>query len=830
MKSSGRKENQDNNSTFSVTGKELPGQALNDVIEEISNSENSNNRAEETPDSTTALPLIVLSDVVIFPGMTIPVPLNDEESVKVAIAASNTKTTAVIATIPDLHGKRPTMKQLRNTAVLAHIVKVIELPDGGTNALVQSSGPVTITRIAKRKPFMQVETAPIQTTFPDDNDTEMGVIVESLFSAYNEMLSIIDDSEVKPVKRAFEALDHPVAKMNFISINSPLDIKEKIDLLNIHDIKTRAEKMLKQLKTAVELMKIKADVAQRTSQRLTQQQREHFLRSQINIMQDELGGGSIEEEEMDELDARALKKVWKPEVGEHFAKEMRKLERFNASSPEYGIQYGYLETMLNLPWEVYSEDNFQLDHIAAELEKDHYGLEKVKERIIEQMAVMKLRNDMRAPILCLYGPPGVGKTSLGKSIASAIGRQYARVALGGVHDEAEIRGHRRTYVGAMPGRIISALLKVGTGNPVFVLDEIDKIGKDIKGDPSTALLEVLDPEQNSKFHDNYLDIDYDLSKVLFIATANSLENISRPLRDRMEIIEIPGYVNEEKVAIAALHLVPKLLTEHGLEEGSISFPAETLAFIIDRYTRESGVRLLEKKLAKIIRKLAVKKASNQEFPSTVLIEDAREYLGHEEVDPDQYEDNSYAGVVTGLAWTAVGGEILFVETSLSKGKGEKLVLTGNLGDVMKESAAIALQYLKAHAPQIGIAEELFGKYDIHIHVPEGAIPKDGPSAGITMATALASSFTRRKVKPRLAMTGEITLRGKVLPVGGIKEKILAAKRAGINTIIMCDKNKKDIEAIKPEYLEGLSFIYVNDIMEVLNHALTDEIDENLPER
>lgn len=830
MKSSGRKKDQDNNSSFSVTNRELLEQALNDVIDEIKNTENTDNKEEKAPDANAALPLIVLSDVVIFPGMTIPVPLNDEETIKVAMAASHTKTTVVITTIPGLDGKRPTMKQLRNTAVLANIVKVIELPDGATNALVQSSGPVTITRIAKRKPFIQVETEPVQTTFPEDDDTEMGVIVESLFSTYNEMLSIIDDNEVTPVKKAFEELDHPVAKMNFISINSPLDIKIKIDLLNTPDIKERAVKMLKELKTAVELMQIKADVAQRTSQRLSQQQREHFLRSQINLMQDELGGGSIEDEEMDELDAKAQKKVWKPEVAQHFAKEMRKLERFNASSPEYGIQYGYLETMLNLPWEVYSEDNFSLDHIAAELDKDHYGLEKVKERIIEQMAVMKLRKDMKAPILCLYGPPGVGKTSLGKSIASAIGRQYARVALGGVHDEAEIRGHRRTYVGAMPGRIISALLKVGTGNPVFVLDEIDKIGKDMKGDPSTALLEVLDPEQNSKFHDNYLDIDYDLSKVLFIATANSLETISRPLRDRMEIIEIPGYVNDEKVAIATRHLVPKLLSEHGLEEDSLTFPAETLSFIIDRYTRESGVRLLEKKLAKVIRKIAVKKASGEEFSSTVTTDDARTYLGHEEIDPDQYEDNSYAGVVTGLAWTAVGGEILFVETSLSKGKGEKLVLTGNLGDVMKESAAIALQYLKAHAPQIGIPEEVFGKYDIHIHVPEGAIPKDGPSAGITMATALASAFTRRKVKPRLAMTGEITLRGKVLPVGGIKEKILAAKRAGIDTIIMCAKNRKDIEEIKPEYLEGLSFIYVNDIMEVLHHALTDEIDENLPER
>lgn len=826
MKSSSRK-NQPDSATDISSLSESDKALLESALQRLS-GEQTDDKAEDD-NIPEVMPLLMLHDVVIYPGMTIPVSLSSDENLKAARSAEQNHNTVAVITIPsDL--TRIGIKQLRHTAVQASVLKIIEMPDGATNALLQASAPLQVDSIVKRKPYFQVRVSAVDEIFPAADDVEMAVIVDAVYEIYYNILKLIDDSEITPVKKAFEELEHPLSKLHFISVNSPLDIKDKQELLDTHDIKQRAEKLLRYLNRAHELMNVKADIAKRTSQRLTQQQREHFLRSQINMMQDELGGGSLEDEEMDELDARAAKKKWSKEVDEHFNKEMRKLERFNASSPEYGIQYGYLETMLNLPWEEYSEDNFSLDHVAAQLDKDHYGLEKVKERILEQVAVMKLRKDMRAPILCLYGPPGVGKTSLGKSIAEAIGRQYARVALGGVHDEAEIRGHRRTYVGAMPGRIISALLKVGSSNPVFVLDEIDKIGRDMKGDPSTALLEVLDPEQNNKFHDNYLDIDYDLSKVMFIATANNLETVSRPLRDRMEIIEIPGYVCDEKIAIARRHLVPKLLEEHGLEAGSVTFPDETLQYIIDRYTRESGVRLLEKKLAKVIRRLAVQKARGEQPAATVSTADAREWLGPEEVTPDIYEDNRYAGVVTGLAWTAVGGEILFIETSLSKGKGDKLTLTGNLGDVMKESAVIALQYIKAHASQLAIPEDVFGKYDIHIHVPEGAIPKDGPSAGITMATALVSAFTRRRVRPRLAMTGEITLRGKVLPVGGIKEKILAAKRAGIQTVMLCEQNRKDIGEIKSEYLDGMTFVYVNNIMEVLDFALTGEIDETLPER
>ena len=563
----------------------------------------------------------------------------------------------------------------------------------------------------------------------------------------------------------------------------------------------------------------------KTHEDINQQQKEYFLQQQIKTIQEELGG-NINELEIKELREKASRKKWPAEVAQVFEKELRKLERLHPQSPDYSVQTQYVQNIVNLPWNEYSKDNFNLSHAQKVLDRDHYGLEKVKERIIEHLAVLKLKGDMKYPLICLYGPPGVGKTSLGRSIAEALRRKYVRVSLGGLHDEAEIRGHRRTYIGAMCGRIIQNIQKAGTSNPVFILDEIDKITNDFKGDPASALLEVLDPEQNNAFHDNYLDIDYDLSKVMFIATANNLNTISQPLLDRMELIEVSGYIMEEKVEIAAKHLVPKQMDVHGLKKGSVKFPKKTLQVIVEAYTRESGVRELDKKIAKIMRKLARKVASDEPIPTSIKPEDLYEYLGAVEYSRDKYQGNDYAGVVTGLAWTAVGGEILFVESSLSKGKGSKLTLTGNLGDVMKESAMLALEYIHAHAAQFNINEELFENWNVHVHVPEGAIPKDGPSAGITMVTSLVSAFTQRKVKKNLAMTGEITLRGKVLPVGGIKEKILAAKRAGIKELILCKENEKDINEIKPEYLKGLVFHYVSDIQQVVDLALLREKVDN----
>ena len=541
----------------------------------------------------------------------------------------------------------------------------------------------------------------------------------------------------------------------------------------------------------------------------------------MKAIQEELGG-NMNDIEIRELRAQAKKKKWPKEVGETFEKELAKLERIHPQSPDYSIQSQYVQTIVGLPWGTYSRDNFSLTHAQRVLDRDHYGMEKVKERIIEHLAVLKLKRDLRSPILCLYGPPGVGKTSLGRSVAEALGRKYVRVSLGGLHDEAEIRGHRRTYIGAMMGRILQNLQKAGTSNPVFVLDEVDKVGSDFKGDPASALLEVLDPEQNTTFHDNYLDIDYDLSKILFIATANNLNTISQPLLDRMELIEVSGYILEEKIEIAMRHLIPKQMEAHGITKGTVRFHRNTVRAIIDSYTRESGVRALEKKIAKIMRRLARKIASDEAVPAVLKVDHLREYLGPVEYTRDKYQDNRYAGVVTGLAWTAVGGEILFVESSLSRGKSAKLTITGNLGDVMKESAILALEYVHSHAAQLGIEESLFENWNVHIHVPEGAIPKDGPSEGITMVTSLVSIFTQRKVKRNLAMTGEITLRGKVLPVGGIKEKILAAKRAGIREIVLCEENRKDVEEINQTYVEGLTFHYVADIMQVIDTALLDE--------
>lgn len=791
--------------------------SIGPIITEIRENEDAEAKELDFND----IPLLPLRDVVLYPGVTAPISVGRESSLALVNYAYKKKSVIALVTQRSAEVENPELKDLYEVGVTATILKILELPDGTTSVILQVKSLIGLKDITRTKPFYHASVYPIAEIVPDAKDEEMAAIIVSMREVYNKILNTLGELETQEMRFAIKNIENPLVLINFLALNSPLDSTIKQKLLETFDIKNRALELTHHLNTAAQLMEIKADIQSRTREDLTQQQREHFLHQQMRAIQDELGG-SPEEQEIEELRIKSDNKQWSEEAANHFEKEVRKLERYNPQSPEYALQYTYLETLLNLPWNVYSPDNFSLNKVEKILNKDHFGLDKVKERIIEQMAVLQLRKDMKAPIICLYGPPGVGKTSLGKSVADALGREYARVSLGGLHDEAEIRGHRKTYVGAMPGRIISAMAKCGTSNPVFVLDEIDKIGQDFKGDPSTALLEVLDPEQNNKFHDNYIDVDYDLSKVLFIATANNLSTISRPLLDRMEIIEISGYITEEKVEIAKRHLIPKLLEEHGFEKKEIDFQKPALVKIIEYYTRESGVRLLEKKIAKVLRKIARKKASGIEFPKTVKADMLKEYLGPIEVNPDMYENNDYAGVVTGLAWTQVGGEILFIESSLSKGKGEKLTLTGNLGDVMKESAVLAMQYLKAHALQLGIDPEVFNKYDIHVHVPEGAIPKDGPSAGITMATSLASLFTQRKVRSKLAMTGEITLRGKVLPVGGIKEKILAAKRAGIKDIILCRQNEKDIEEIGEQYLKGLTFHYVDTIEDVLDFALLPE--------
>ena len=656
---------------------------------------------------------------------------------------------------------------------------------------------------------------------PEKNDTEFKVLVDLVLEA---AINYVRISNIMPPDSTFalKNIKNPMFAINFTCVNIPFMKEIKMELLKKKSLKERAYRLLDLMKKETKLIEIKESIKSRAREDIDQQQREYFLQQQIKTIQDELGG-NVQQQEADDFRALAEKIAWSKEVKELFLKEVGKLERTNIQSPDYNVQLNYLQTMTSLPWGKYTTDNLNLNNAEKTLNKDHYGLEKVKERILEHLAVLKLKGDMKSPIICLYGPPGVGKTSLGRSIASALKRKYIRMSLGGVHDEAEIRGHRRTYIGAMPGRIIKGLIKAGSSNPVFILDEIDKLSLSNHGDPASALLEVLDPEQNSAFHDNFLDVDYDLSKVMFIATANNLNTIPAPLLDRMELIEVSGYITEEKIEIAKRHLLPKEMEANGLKKQDLKLPKATIETIVEQYTRESGVRELEKKIGKIMRKLALKYAKNDAVEKTeIKPDDLYNYLGVAEYSRDKYQGNEYAGVVTGLAWTAVGGEILFVETSLSRGKGGKLTLTGNLGDVMKESAMLALEYIKAHASLLQLNDDIFDNWNIHIHVPEGAIPKDGPSAGITMATSLASALTQRKVKENLAMTGEITLRGKVLPVGGIKEKILAAKRAGIKEIILCQENRKNIEEIQEIYLQGLTFHYVNDIKEVFDIALTNE--------
>lgn len=795
--------------------------------------------------------VLPLQDSVPFPCVTSPISLGRPGSIALARKAYTDKEFVFIVSQKTDDKAITDSEALCKIGVLARVHDIITLPDGTEAALVETYNRGELKEISEardeegqtykvnprgipmnhdgtlftpqtsqeRKMHLIAKVEALEAEGIDEENMRIKVLVRMIIHKFRKMVDMFDEKDTSELRRNLRQLDAtPYAQLNFIAYHAPIDKEAKQYILDAPNTLERLTRLLTELNKAHEFMKMREEIQRQTGSNLQQQQKEQFLQMQMRAIQDELGN-NVEDSDYTDLLARSEKMQWSAEANVHFERELKKLERFNVQNPEYSVQYSYLDLLLSLPWNTHGPTEVEMQKVKDVLEADHYGLEDVKDRILEQVAVMKLRKDMRAPILCLYGPPGVGKTSLGKSVARALGREYARISLGGLHDEAEIRGHRRTYIGAMPGRIISALKKCKTDNPVFVLDEIDKIGKDFKGDPSTALLEVLDPEQNSKFHDNYVDFDYDLSNVMFIATANDLGGISRPLLDRMEMIEITGYVLDEKLEIAKRHLVPKVIEELGFAIGDVEFTDEALRRIIERYTRESGVRLLEKKIAKALRKVAVKKAEGKEWPNIIDADTLTALMGPEEIIPDVYEDNRYIGVVTGLAWTQVGGEILYIEVSLSPGKGEKLTLTGSLGDVMKESAVIALQYLKAHSKEFGIDPSKFHNYDVHIHVPEGAVPKDGPSAGITIATALASAFTDRKVKNRIAMTGEITLRGKVLPVGGIKEKILAAKRAGITEIILCEDNKRDINKIAPRYLEGLDFVYVKEIADVLKHAL-----------
>jgi ATP-dependent Lon protease len=763
------------------------------------------------------LPILPLRNTIVFPGSTLPISVGRKKSLDLIKSLGKKQRYIGLVCQKDTSVENPDKEDLYSIGVIAEVIRVIELSDNNFSIIVQAKKRFEWLEITQTEPFIKATYKLRDYEKVPKDDREFKAILDSIRDAMLHMLHLLGE----PPKELIQTLSNESFSdmlISYCGTNLPIDSREKQELLGINNEKEQAYRLLMILNRESQILELKMNIQLKTREDLSQQQKEYFLQQQIKTIQEELGGNT-QQIEIDEFRKKAETKKWNAEVAETFEKELQKLERLNPQSPDYSVQFGYLQTILELPWNEYAKDNFNLKNAQKDLDRDHFGMEKVKERILEHLAVLKLKGDLKSPILCLYGPPGVGKTSLGKSIAEALNRKYVRVSLGGLHDEAEIRGHRRTYIGAIPGRIIQNIQKAGTSNPVFVLDEVDKIGNDFRGDPSSALLEVLDPEQNMAFHDNYLSIDYDLSKVLFIATANNLNTIPQPLLDRMELINVGGYITEEKIEIAYRPLVPKELLNHGIEKGTFVIPKPTLHKIIENYTRESGVRELDKKIARIMRKVARKIAANEPYPASLKTADLKEYLGTEEYTRDQYQGNEYAGVVTGLAWTAVGGEILFVESSLSRGKGSKLTLTGNLGEVMKESAMLAMEYIHSHAEELDIDPEIFENWNTHIHVPEGAIPKDGPSAGITMVTSLASLYTQRKVRPNLAMTGEITLRGKVLPVGGIREKILAAKRAGITDIVLCKDNRKDIDEIKADYVKGVTFHYVSDIKEVIDLAL-----------
>lgn len=786
-----------------------------DFIPLVTQEDETRMNKEKLPD---VLPILPLRNNVLFPGVVIPITVGRDKSIKlVHDAYKGDKIIGVVSQV-DSEIEDPEYNDLNTVGCVGSIIRLFKMPDGSSTLIIQGKRKFRLTEEIQSEPYIRAKVS----TFFDMEKKNIGMQDKALLGSLKDLsLSIIQKSPNMPSEASFaiKNIDSSSFLVNFIASNMNASIEEKQTLLEMDDVMERAKKLLSILIRELQMLELKNDIQSKVKVDIDKQQREYFLHQQIKQIQDELGENPVQQD-VEELRTKAEKKKWKEAVSKSFHKEVVRLERMNPMSPEYGVQLNYLQLLLDLPWELYSKDKFDLARAKRILDRDHFGLEKVKERIIEYLAVLKLKGDMRSPILCLYGPPGVGKTSLGKSIAEAIGRKYVRMSLGGIHDEAEIRGHRKTYIGAMPGRIIQNLKKAETSNPVFVLDEIDKIGRSNHGDPSSALLEVLDPEQNNTFQDNYVEMDYDLSRVMFIATANNMGDIQAPLRDRMEIIEITGYTVEEKIQIAKNHLIPKQLKENGLKPKDISFSAKLLETIVENYTNESGVRRLEQCIAKIIRFRAKQVAMGEPYEKTVKVPELKTIMGPSH-SREKYAGNEVAGVVTGLAWTPVGGEILFIESIATKGQG-KLTLTGNLGDVMKESATIALEFLKAHASKWAINPDLFNHINIHVHVPEGATPKDGPSAGIAMLTALASLVTQRKVKRHLAMTGELTLRGRVLPVGGIKEKILAAKRAGIKEIVLCEANKADLEDIKPLYLEGLSFHFVNTMMEVITLALTDE--------
>lgn len=776
---------------------------------------------ENMPEELAILPL---RNTVLFPGVVIPITVGRDKSIKLIKDANKSDRIIGVVSQKDVSVDDPGVNDLNQVGTVAMIIKMLRMPDGNTTVIIQGKRRFRLEEITREEPYFKARISSFEEIRPGKNDKEFSALVASLKET---SLQIIKQSPNIPSEAGFaiKNIESPSFLINFISSNMNAEVAQKQTMLEVADLKQRAEMVLQHITRDLQLVELKNQIQSKVKIDMDQQQREYFLHQQLKTIQEELGG-NVHEAEIEEIRKKAEAKKWNETVKKHFNKELDKLQRINPNAAEFSVQRNYLDLLLELPWNDYTTDNFDLKKAKAILDKDHYGMEKVKERILEYLAVLKLKGDMRSPILCFYGPPGVGKTSLGKSIAKSLGREYVRMSLGGVRDEAEIRGHRKTYIGAMPGRIIQNLRKAKSANPVFVLDEIDKVGRDSHGDPSSALLEVLDPEQNSTFYDNYVEQDFDLSRAMFVATANNLNTIQPALLDRMELIEVSGYTQEEKVEIARQHLIPKQIAEHGLKKTQVKFSKKAIMKLIDEHTRESGVRSLEKRIAKVVRSIAKSIAMEETVSANIEEKDITRIMGPARYHSDKYENNETAGVVTGLAWTAVGGEILFIETLISKGNG-KLTLTGNLGDVMKESAVIALEYLKAHAETLlGVDPAVFNHYNIHVHVPEGATPKDGPSAGIAMLTALASLFTQRKVKSKLAMTGEITLRGVVLPVGGIKEKILAARRANITEVILCEENRKDVDEINQDYLIGMTFHYVQQMKDVLKLALTKNLVSN----